>query len=295
MSQAQRLVLADKTRYDKKWEQILSCENELIEIQNLKSLAFQIQSGLAGCHYQYNRTRSLKTDSQEHSPRTDDGNSSMSLSAAPSSGSARGRSQQSLAPDFIENDLDQERLFSCGIPGTLDHRCPVNSLDQLYYQAVATHPILISKVQAWAALSRGYFQAGTTMPADTPRTPLDRAQAILFSSKIWAEGSSKFATNRPLKLDAMGCPPGRDVAGFVAWNTAREHELRQGGRVKWGPVKSVQRSLEKSTRSFGQVIVFCRGAVCARNPEGMYREDTIGTRGTTRLRNPRDGNQLEQN
>jgi hypothetical protein len=41
--------------------------------------------------------------------------------------------------------------------------------------------------------------------------------------------------------------------GFVLWSDVLEKELYVGGQVSWAKIKSVQRSIEKSTRSYGKV------------------------------------------
>ena len=50
-------------------------------------------------------------------------------------------------------------LLACNTEGTVDPRRPVTCLDQLYCQATALSPLLVKKVQEWAAASRGFFAA----------------------------------------------------------------------------------------------------------------------------------------
>jgi hypothetical protein len=58
--------------------------------------------------------------------------------------------------------LASKGLLDCGVDGSIDPQCPVDSLDQLYCQAVALSPILIAKVQTWASASCGCFYSAAT-------------------------------------------------------------------------------------------------------------------------------------
>ena len=259
-------------------------------------------------------------------------------------------------------------LLDCGVPGVPDVGRPVDSLDQLYFQAAALNPILIRKVQAWAHASGGCFcllpaahAALTTMKskgktvhtlsvgvaladaagarlavigheiatqlmspfktshpnssepvdsgsflvasknievADTPH--LDADEITTVSSRLGGmiDASENFGTVHNFeadagadrnRLDAEICcfkstisaqkgdvlvRPGQapvqayadnaQVArmeqhtilppGFARWADVMDQELQGGGLVKWGGLKSVQRALEKSTRSYGKVL-----------------------------------------
>jgi hypothetical protein len=44
--------------------------------------------------------------------------------------------------------------------------------------------------------------------------------------------------------------------GYVQWSDVLEKEVYVGGQVSWAKVKSVQRSIEKSTRSYGKVCQY---------------------------------------
>jgi hypothetical protein len=220
LRQARLLILADKAKYDKVWAQILSHEINVTQLQSLKILTQQMQSKIlapASCR-QYNRKLDV------HGPWTSNGLMADAQLSTPRSStresSTRGNSRPSSILDHWQQDglgsEAHEALLGCGIPGTLDQRNPVASLDQLYFQATAIHPILVAKVQAWAGMSRGYFQAA---------------------------GSQEMQLGREI----------RDPGSFVLWEQVRDQELLQPGRIKWCSVKSVQRSLEKSTRSYGKV------------------------------------------
>ena len=112
----------------------------------------------------------------------------------------------------------------------------MHSIDQLFCQAIALNPVLITKVQGWAAVSGGYFCSAMTRNA-------------VGCSRKYRRGSSNAGYNG--KIDGMD----RDhlTAGFVRWLDVVERELQIGGQVRWAKVKSVQRSIEKSTRS-GKVL-----------------------------------------
>jgi hypothetical protein len=124
-------------------------------------------------------------------------------------------------------------LMNCGLDGVLDPNAPVQSMDQLFCQAIVLSPILISKVQCWAAFSGGYFCSAVT-DAGTGTTNIAGAD---------------------VNENAMvGEEVGHCTAGFVQWLDVMRMDLQKGGQVRWAQTKSVQRSIEKSTRSYGKVF-----------------------------------------
>ena len=139
-------------------------------------------------------------------------------------------------------------LLDIGVEGLMDPLLPVDNLDQLYCQAVALNPILISKVQMWAAKSRGYFCTAASGVMD--------GNIACNNEKEGPDANSDGVT-----ISQRDClPPGS--SGFVLWADMLEQGLHIGGQVSWAKVKSVKRSIEKSTRSYGKVAHFLTELSC---------------------------------
>jgi hypothetical protein len=68
---------------------------------------------------------------------------------------------QNLAGSLGKTSKELPRQFHRQADGSVDVGQPVRSLDQLYVQATCLHPILMRKVQVWAAASRGCFPLAT--------------------------------------------------------------------------------------------------------------------------------------
>jgi hypothetical protein len=135
-----------------------------------------------------------------------------------------------------------ERLLDIGVEGVIDPLLPVDSLDQLYFQAVTLSPILVSKVQIWAAASRGHFCL-----ADSGVVRGRFAGCTVSTNEN--EGAE---ANDGMAITQRGCllP---ECGGFVLWEHVMKRELLRGGEINWAKVKTVKRSIEKSTRSYGKV------------------------------------------
>ena len=246
ISKARLLVLEDKAKYDEIWAGILrSADNDL---QNLKSRAQCILGSLSGTPRQINRKLQSLDEIQDDRtlpPRNENVPSSTGR-----------KSLQSQWTESFQVSDEELQLLGCGIPGTLDIRRPVDSLDQLYYQAAAVHPILVSKVQKWASVSQGCFQttAKGFISTHSPRFSSESSSRNLTCSRellsVRVDPGSQTTGGAP---ETAETPP----PGFVAWEAVRQQGSMLSGQVRWCSLKSVQRSLEKSTRSYGKVNITC--------------------------------------
>ena len=132
--------------------------------------------------------------------------------------------------------------LNCGVDGVLDPAVPVDGIDQLFFQAIALSPILIAKVQEWAAVSDGYFCSAVTIH-DAVRSCQNRDCQTACSNRRHGEDGNN-------GVEKELCP-----AGFVRWRDVAGKELQVQGQVRWAKIKSVQRSIEKSTRSYSKVYL----------------------------------------
>ena len=253
--QARRLILADKFKYDKAWRAVLTHKHHRHRIAALKIRlhSFMCRIPPAQCRH-YNRVR--KADSLRRQSQ-----------AAYELHHSIARSVRKLMDSPPRPPATWEILLDTGVPGELDLSSPVDSLDQLYFQAITLNPILIDKIQRWATVSGGCFQAGGR--AYNSNT----AEAESLSSKTYAEqvpaiSKSCLEQNLPrqnesdffhedslesLSAERSTLALAPLTQGYVRWNEVKDEEALNGSTVKWGIIKSVQRSIEKSTRSYGKV------------------------------------------
>jgi len=141
------------------------------------------------------------------------------------------------------------QVLSCGIAGTLDAQRPVTDFDQLYVQAVAMHPLLIRKVQAWAEASDGYFQLDVR---NRSHTALGMGSSL---KRRFSQLGMSFRTKAALPVPE---------ARFVRWNHVRDDENPEES-IRWCGLKSPGRALEKMTRSYAQdcsfLVDLCRQSI----------------------------------
>ncbi len=133
------------------------------------------------------------------------------------------------------------------------------------------------QVQAWASASGGCFVARNdpavadecTTAAEANLMPCAPAAASsLRASRSSSARSVRSGWNEVNMcnnaVNIGDCPKVAEAdmarsqaaplpAGFVRWRDVQEAELGAGGRVRWGKVKSVQRAIEKATRSYRKV------------------------------------------
>jgi hypothetical protein len=256
--QARRLILADKFKYDEAWAAVLTHKQHRHRIASLKirlqNLMCQIVP--AQCRH-YNRVR--KSDAlRRHSHAAYELHHSLA------------RSVRKLMDSPPPSPATWEILLDTGLPGELDLSSPVDSLDQLYYQAMALNPILIKKIQRWAAVSGGCFQASgraysSNTDAPEPLSSKKTAQSVsaipisdFGQSRLPKKNESDFFHDHDDSLESLRAEKSilaiqPLTPGYVRWNEVKEEEVVNGSIVKWGAIKSVQRSIEKSTRSYGKV------------------------------------------
>lgn len=159
-------------------------------------------------------------------------------------GSVNLKSSSTRAPcpgDRWEEALDQLATtypdgMGRGIAGTRDPRYPVQSLDQLYLQACALHPVFIGLVRSWAGASGG----------------------LLSSAK-----RRKHASTSSLTLDPSVCTndgsASEGTGDMVVPKEAGEQDIR------WAKLKSTGRAIEKAVRSYkgdvSLVVDICRQSI----------------------------------
>ena len=268
--QARRLVLADKVKYDEAWSTVLSNKNHRHRVAALKIRLQTLTNHLSPAHCRhYNRIR--KATMRRRSIAGYDSGRSLPNRDNP-------RTARSDAPSQLGNVLTDspatplpawESLLDIGIPGQLDFADPVNSLDQLYYQAVVLNPILIKKIQGWAAHSDGCFSTLTELiPPSKPvsansRDPESHLLARAAEEEENLKSSFQPETVSPATVRLPGDSAAESIietesegralpVGYVRWNDVKGDETLRTSIVKWGNIKSVKRSIEKSTRSYGK-------------------------------------------
>ena len=357
LHQARTIVLADKARYDQVWASVLRDGEQRRAVDKLKELVdgLLLRMDARSVVRQYNRCASSGPQAQLLQSVGSFG--SFQVDGAQPLPSLR--ISRSSSPDHSLRTPTPEwcALLDCGVPDMLDVQRPVDSLDQLYFQAEALNPILIRKVQGWALASGGCFCLRPTAPAPSsahdwmerfrwsrgearldavdvsfvarqlPRVTLATSSAVelleapkhassapggagtldtvVIDRDIATEvqpGSTKDpgtlilrtehdsnslkstastaslashnpggATLSPPEQNDENCkaskvsaipsvqdgstepPPVQPRSFHVRWEDVREEEAQGKELIKWGSIKSVQRALEKSTRSYGKV------------------------------------------
>ncbi len=136
LHRAKRLMTIDQARYDNIWRSLLELPSAQI---NLAALAAQVESIVSmrpgSVAQQLNRLCTEHRSSIRYA-QLQSARASFSLKRK----SARRR---------------RSYLGMTGVPGSIDPNSPVDSLDQLYVQAMCLNPMLISKIQDWAVISQG--------------------------------------------------------------------------------------------------------------------------------------------
>ncbi len=268
--QAYRVVLADKAKYDQAWAAIMADNDQRDQVELLANQVKLIQnlslstSSQSLMFQQFNRCRgclvSLRSNTIFRLKELSVSNNSSQQSPSPS---------PSNSTELLGSCVPAQRwqqLVNCGIPGSLDVQRPVDSLDQLYFQAVALNPILVDKVKSWALASGGCFclkqawQLSTVMvrsheyeepPSVTEHAAHSLCNAVDASPVQTRDFALSGVIDQGLEPVIIGkaLPP-----GFVRWEQVTRGGLLSEHAIKWGCIKSVQRSLEKSTRAYNKVL-----------------------------------------
>ena len=262
LNQAHRVVLADKAKYDQAWAAIMADNAQREQVALLATQVKQIQdlslspSSQPVMFQQLNRCRGYLVCLRSHSIFRSKGlsaaNHSSLRSPTPSPSNLAGGC--TLAQRW-------QQLVDCGIPGSLNAQQPVDSLDQLYFQAVALNPILVDKVKSWALASGGCFclkhsdcQPSMVRSNEHDEPAHSSRHAVEIPSTMSQGGAVSVVVDQAIELAVTDkvLPP-----GFVRWEQAKRGEQLSEHYIKWGNIKSVQRALEKSTRAYNKVPIQC--------------------------------------
>jgi hypothetical protein len=156
LKRARQLVLADQAHYNSAWSTIVNEPAEKAAIETLCNLVQESATRLTQRPLQLNRAHMVHESAMEYI-----NNSSLQSPMEGLFFMARSRvssvSVASLPQQLSRRKQGWEGLLDCGVDGATDPQRPVDSLDQLYCQAVALSPILVAKVQKWASASCGCF------------------------------------------------------------------------------------------------------------------------------------------
>ena len=245
ISSARRLVLADKANYDAIWQRVLDDSDERQSIENLENWIRHFGRSLKNSSESRhcNRKHGVNAAKRDHQrlSLTLSSLTSITVSAATS------RKTSQLSDDVPLGNIILKRawenLIDCGQPATVDPLNPIHCLNQLYLQAVALYPILIEKVKFWASQSSGYFVSSSVEEGTAAEKPLNFFGSLKARDKPSSPGDESFSA-------------GTIPEGYVRWTDVQEAGTMGSEKVKWCKIKSIQRSIEKSTRSYGKVNNF---------------------------------------
>lgn len=204
LGRSRRFITEDKRVYDSVWETLLEEPEIRSALVELKSLSAEIQHLIRSnsCHArQYNRQSKGVARESSHMrnstliragnnsgrkpPRTD---STINVMGE----TYRSRTGLAIEPGWVQRNLNIFQFLKgsiiypveLSIPGSIDEKRPVTSLDQLYAQAAGMNVVLKGKVQQWALRCNGMFQLKNLRPAIFVR---------------WADAANDEQTRRRIK------------------------------------------------------------------------------------------------
>jgi hypothetical protein len=240
--QARQLVLADQARYDEAWLAMLSRPEEKLALSSLDLQVQQLRDlGKVAVHpLQLNRAR-FAPKITAATPEWHSGGQLLKLVIPRLKLLGLWRASAVVSQDSSQGRQAWASLLDVGVEGFMDPLLPVDSLDQLYFQAVTLNPILISKVQLWAAASRGYFCS-----AHSGEEGLGNTDYSTNNKETETQASANTMSTRDSSQS--------EYRGYVLWENVLEKEHHIGRQVSWAKIKTVKRSIEKSTRSYGKVM-----------------------------------------
>jgi hypothetical protein len=167
LNRARQLILADQARYNSAWLAILNVPAEqsavaalCLHVQDLSRRLQVTQRPL-----QLNRAHVVPETAMEcidNSVLQSSVQGRFRIALSRASSVTLASLPQQLSQNSISRRQAWEGLLDCGVGGLTDPQRPVDSLDQLYCQAVALSPILVAKVQKWASASCGCFCSAVT-------------------------------------------------------------------------------------------------------------------------------------
>ena len=166
------------------------------------------------------------------------------------------------------NSVAWEEVFDCGLAGSLDLHSPIYSLDQLYYQAIVLNPILIQKIKLWAVSSGGFLRESSAANRDGVRSAVEllveesRLAQSATADTAEAQAAQRNSTAEHLRIGSEyaeisaaqdGLSPSHSNEIIDSHLSLDQNGVFRGhGSIKWGNVKSVERAIEKASRSYGQ-------------------------------------------
>ena len=164
---ARRVMMVDQVKYEFCWNNLLGNASTMQTLDALQSLVEAIVSKRPfSVAQQFNRLCTEHTSSQRYA-EMQSARASFSLKAR----SARRR---------------RSYLGMTGVPGSIDYRSPVDSLDQLYVQAMCLNPILINMILGWANASKGLLPR--TLPGGhTSFVQHTEGHNVLFNHIKWCK------------------------------------------------------------------------------------------------------------
>jgi hypothetical protein len=262
LHQAHMVILADKAKYDQAWAAMLANNVQRDQVELLSNQVNLIESTFSSqpaLSRQFNRCRNGSTGSHSYNIFRSNKLSSLFHSSRPSAISSPGI--PAVLMDRVANTQRWQQLLDCGIPDTLDAQQPVDSLDQLYLQAFALNPILVGKVKSWALASGGCFCLKRSLKIQSLGS--NRGEPSLDTEPNSCSAAEEFsAISQPDEsvmrvvvhevvepaAESKVLPP-----GYVRWKEAKMEGQLWENAINWGSIKSVQRALEKCTRSYNKV------------------------------------------
>jgi hypothetical protein len=149
MSHARRLVARDKARYDAMWAAVSADPVNRVWLVALQAEVARIQAMLpAGPPRQFNRRQQQRSAPVSHST------SQVQWLTTSMPNRKLRTTVSSFSAAFVLNRTSI---------GRVRRQEGLDSLDQLYVQATCLHPVLLERVQAWAAASGGLFSAAASL------------------------------------------------------------------------------------------------------------------------------------
>ena len=288
---ARQLVLEDKKRYDHVWMTIITDPFQLQSIETLQREVALVKRKLLNQPQQFNRCRTVRPDSRRIS---------INFGAVFGTGSflIRANSVQNPSSNFLSYWSRQAKqaifnakvnhpsetpnwgqVLKCGIPGTIDIYRPVDSLDQLFYQARTLNPILIQKVKGWAAVSGGLLRVSSVDSNSNAelRKGLHCAASLLKEEEVFVpefinsnsntthgekdpvtqkENEQEMCSKYENSQHSVNSPFPLLLPAHSRQNLMLDSShSSMRGCIIYGSVKSAKRAIEKATRSYGQVRI----------------------------------------
>ena len=168
-----RSISCDQLEYDTRWREIVTNSEELEALQEVREIAQRLESRCGRTTArQLNRLRGRGSKQRKSWVSTVSGDSLVGWSSVGLAGMNRSRQHPGGRDPLRAGDDEAMDSISRTVAGQLDEQRPVDSLDQLYAQALCAARLLEHKAAAWAAATRGRLGSSNPEPE-----PLARARA----------------------------------------------------------------------------------------------------------------------